>query len=507
MKKSIIAVMFGSLILGSCKTADIKPILVESLPAEWEEKKADYQADWESLDSRPVSDWFKDAKFGIFIHWGLYSVPAWAPPGVYAEWYQYWMEEGVTWGRDRNYGKAVRNYHYETYGPESEYKDFTKEFKVENFDPGSWADLFEKAGARYTVLTSKHHDGFALWPSDTADKTWERSWNSVSSGSGRDLVGELGRAVKEKGLKYGLYYSLYEWYNPLWRYPWKRSEYVSEHYIPQIKDLVTSYNPDLLWVDGEWGLKSERWKSPEFLSWLFNHVPDQNGFVINDRWGKGDRGIHGGYYTAEYGFGFQNDDHPWEECRGMGYSFGYNQTETADDYRSTEELLITLIDIVSRGGNLLLNIGPKADGTIPEIMVERLEEMGEWLDIYGDAIYGTRSWIRSCQWSGGEIPDPGKPEDYDIVKSTLDPDEGMAVKELFFTARENGAGEIETLYVIVPRLSGPALSVKQMDNIEVKEIRDLESGNILSFEHADGILEIDVRSIKKSLVALKLSIQ
>ena len=180
-----------------------------------------------------------------------------------------------------------------------------------------------------------------------------------------------------KGLHMGIYYSLYEWYNPLWLHD--KPRYVSEHLFPQFKDVVTHVEPDIIFSDGEWEMSSEEWRSPELLAWLFNESPVADKIVIDDRWGKDTRHKHGGYYTTEYTSGMQQADHPWEESRGMGASYGYNRNEALSDYHSGRELVMMLIDIVSRGGNLLLDIGPRADGHIPVIMEERLSQIGEWL--------------------------------------------------------------------------------------------------------------------------------
>ncbi len=340
---------------------------------------APYSATWESVDSRPNPQWFEDAKFGIFIHWGLYSVPAWGPKGKYAEWYWHDMQkkDGETW-----------KFHERTYGADFQYQDFVKDFKAELYNPQEWADLFSRSGAKYVVLTSKHHEGFCLWPSEHA---W--NWNSVDVGPHRDLAGELVDAVRGRNLKIGFYYSLYEWYNPLYKADVNR--YVDQHMLPQLKDLVVRYKPDLVWPDGEWDHPSSVWRSAEFLAWLFNESPVKDSVAVNDRWGKETRNVHGGFATPEYGGipeGKLIADGLWEECQGMGHSFGYNRNEGVDDYRSSTKLLHLLIDTVSRGGNLLLDIGPTADGRIPVIMQQRLVDMGEWLERNGEAIYGTHHW-------------------------------------------------------------------------------------------------------------------
>lgn len=352
-----------------------------------------YDANWLSIDSRAIPTWFTDAKFGIFIHWGLYSVPAWGPVGEewpvyskYAEWYWYRMQSDSS-----KVGDAFRAYHKKNYGPNYHYQDFVSGFKAELFRPEQWADLFAASGAKYVVLTSKHHEGFTLWPSREA---W--NWNALDVGPHRDLAGDLSKAVKAKGLHMGFYYSLYEWYNPLYRTD--VNKYVDNHMIPQLKDLVTTYRPDIVWTDGEWDHPSEVWKSTDFLAWLYNESPVKETVVVNDRWGKETRSKHGGYYTTEYDLVHDANSkamkitHPWEECRGIGGSFGYNRNENLHEYESSTSVVHMLIEKVARGGNLLLDIGPAADGTIPVIMQQRLMDIGAWLKQNGEAIYGTKSW-------------------------------------------------------------------------------------------------------------------
>jgi len=349
-----------------------------------------YSPDWESLDLRPCQSWFDEAKFGIFIHWGPYSVPAWAPKRrsvqrsgeAYAEWYGWAM---------RNPDSKQWAFHRRVYGENTDYRAFAELFKAEMFDPDQWASLFARSGARYVTLTSKHHDGYCLWPSSHSE-----GWNSVSVGPKRDLIADLKEKTDEKGLRFGLYYSLSEWDHPLYRT--NPSLYAKQHMIPQLKDLVIRYEPSLLFGDGEWSYPSDVWGTRDFLAWLFNESPVRDTIVINDRWGSETRNRHGGYYTSEYGHvdgrGTRVDiGHKWEENRGIGASFGYNRNEDLEDYLSEAELIHLLITIVSRGGNLLLGVGPTADGRIPVIMQERLIQLGDWLAVNGEAVYGTTAYV------------------------------------------------------------------------------------------------------------------
>lgn len=348
-----------------------------------------YAADWASLDKRPVPQWWQEAKFGIFIHWGVYAVPAYAPvdaANVYAKYSEHYDN------RLRTKNAAFTNFHARTYGAHTTYADFATQFRAEHFDPDQWAELFKKSGAKYVVLTSKHHDGFALWPSAFSPR-----WNSQFLGPHRDLAGDLMQAVRKQGLHMGYYYSLLEWGNPLYSKE-TIGRWVAEMNIPQMKELVTRYSPDIVWTDGEWDFTDEELRSVDFLAWLYNESPVKDTVVVNDRWGKKTRGLHGGHYTTEYDLihtGSSLDTqfmHPWEECRGIGGSFGFNRFETTEHYMSSAQCVESLIEKVSRGGNLLLNIGPQADGLIPVIMQERLLDMGKWLSVNGEAIYGTTAW-------------------------------------------------------------------------------------------------------------------
>ena len=423
-----------------------------------------YEANWDSLDRRPMPAWYADAKFGIFIHWGVYSVPAYAPVNKegetgYAEWY--W--NSLTTGRERaakdGKGNSTYQFHKRWFGDDFTYEKFAPLFRGEFYDPDQWAEIFRRAGARYIVPTSKHHDGFAMWPSEEANRTWGRPWNSTVVGPMRDLLGELTEAVRRKGLHMGLYYSLYEWYNPLWLTD--RPRYVREHMFPQFKDVVTRYKPDIIFSDGEWEMTSAEWRSPELLAWLFNESPVRDEVVVDDRWGKETRHVHGGYYTTEYTSGLAGGEHAWEESRGMGHSYGYNRMESLDDYHTSRELVLMLIDIVSRGGNFLLDIGPTADGRIPVIMQQRLMDLGSWLETNGEAIYGTRPWRNAHQWSDGNVPDMETGNRfmtrYEVTDFVDRKEKGTAVIEAFFTKKA------DTLYAILPHRPAGEFRLKDVN--------------------------------------------
>ena len=424
-------------------------LLALSPLAAWAEK---YEANWKSLDARPIPGWFDEAKFGIFIHWGVYSVPAWGLKGSYAEWY---------WDALQKKDSPTSIFHNKTYGPNFKYQDFASRFTAELFEPDQWADIFARSGARYVVLTSKHHEGFCLWPN--AD-SW--NWNSVDAGPHRDLCGDLAKAVRAKGLKMGFYYSLYEWFNPIYRMDFPR--FVREHFHPQFKDLVKRYQPSLIFADGEWDHTSAEWKSEELLAWLYNESPCREEVVIDDRWGKDTRSRHGGYYTTEYGEvggGTElNAARKFEECRGIGASFGYNRNETIDDYQSVYGLVCVLVNLVSKGGNLLLDIGPTGDGRIPVIMQQRLVELGEWLKVNGEGIYGTHPWKVTAE--GPTRPAKGADERRQVFQPS----------DIRFTTR-NGA-----VYVICLALPAGEIRIKSLGRSATPAAGEVRSVELLGSE-------------------------
>jgi alpha-L-fucosidase len=458
-----------------------------------------YQPSWESIDRRPTPAWFGDAKFGIFIHWGVYSVPAYAPviPGklAYAEWYWNAMTQGQQAGATNQVHTGTWAYHQKQYGADFHYQSFAPQFRAELFDPDHWADVFVRSGAKYVVLTSKHHEGFALWPSREASLTWRRPWNATEIGPRRDVLGDLTEAVRKRSLRMGYYYSLYEWYNPLYLYD--KPKYVQEHMFPQFKDLVTKYKPSIIFSDGEWDLPSAEWRSPELLAWLFNESPVKDEVVINDRWGKDSRHKHGGYWTTEYTPGMAGNAHAWEESRGMGFSYGYNRAERLEHYHTSRQLVTMLVDIVSRGGNFLLDIGPDADGTIPVVMEQRLVEMGQWLAVNGEAIYGTQPWKVAQQWSAGERPKIAYNAEfetaYDVTALVGKPAPGKAAIQAFFTAKGSD------VYAILPRWPGRQFRITE-SGLTPKSIALLGTTTPLKWKSAGGAVVVDLPELPEELL-------
>ncbi len=395
-----------------------------------------YEGTWESLRTHRVPSWYDDAKLGVFIHWGLYSVPGWAPrvPDIqqlllndgpkrvlrenpYAEWYLNSMQIK---------GGPTHEYHSRVYGVDYPYDNFAGTFN----DASSGAnleviaDLCQASGARYVVLTTKHHDGFALWPSSIPHPV------KGEYHAGRDLVGDLTEAVRAKRMRMGLYYSGgYDWpYNgavltttadAVLAAPQgpRYVEYVTAH----VRELIDRYEPSVLWNDISWppdpGL-------PELLASYYNAVEEG---VINDRWKEPDlprndvtdaiiRGAgavvqalwrfiperrkrltfappkHYDFRTPEYDVLGSATERKWELARGVGHSFGANRHEQPEDLLSETDLIQMFCDVVSKNGNLLIGVGPRPDGTIPELQQAPLRGLGDWLVANGEAIYGSRPW-------------------------------------------------------------------------------------------------------------------
>lgn len=358
-----------------------------------------YDPTWESLDSRPLPSWFDQAKFGIFIHWGVFSVPSFG-----SEWFWwYWQKE-----KRPKFVDFMNN----NYPPGFRYEDFGVQFTAKYFNANHWADILQASGAKYVVLTSKHHEGFTLWGSKYS---W--NWNAVDEGPKRDIVKELEVAVRNNtALRFGLYYSLFEWFHPLFLED-EASVFEKRHFptsktLPELYELVNKYQPDVLWADGDGGAPDHYWNSTGFLAWLYNESPVRNTVVTNDRWGAGSICQHGGYYTCSdrYNPGHLLP-HKWENCMTVDrFSWGYRREAGIGDYLTIEDLVKQLVQTVACGGNLLMNIGPTLDGIIPVIFEERLQQMGTWLKVNGEAIYETHPWRAQNDTATPDVWYTTKPE-------------------------------------------------------------------------------------------------
>lgn len=342
---------------------------------------AKYEPNWDSIDSRPLPEWYDQAKFGIFIHWGVFSVPSFG-----SEWFWwYWQKQKL---------KPYVDFMQKNYPPDFKYQDFAPMFTAEFFDAKQWTELFAASGAKYVVLTTKHHEGFTLWGSKTS---W--NWNAVDVGPKRDLVDEVVGALRANtDLRVGLYHSLFEWFNPLFEMD-AANEFTTNYFpmmksLPELYELVLKYKPEVLWSDGDGDAPDKYWNSTGFLAWLYNDSPVRDTVVTNDRWGYGSICTHGGYYTCDdrYLPGHLLK-HKWENCMTIDTkSWGYRRNAPLSDFLTIEQLVATLVETVSCGGNMLMNVGPTSDGMIAPIFEERLRQMGQWLKVNGEAIYNTTAW-------------------------------------------------------------------------------------------------------------------
>jgi alpha-L-fucosidase len=354
------------------------------------------------MTDRTLPAWFDDAKFGIFVHWTAAAVPAFAPVGPspfelaaeqgqeaafaqspYVEWYQ----NSLTID-----GSPVQRYHSATYG-DLPYDVFVREFLDghRGWSPHAWADLFQHAGAKYVVLVTKHHDGVLLWPSAHPNPHKHR-WQSE-----RDVVGELASAVRDRNMRFGTYYSggldwtfgglpITDFASMVGAIP--QSEEYLAYADAHWRELIDRYEPCVLWNDIGYPAAADL---DALFATYFDRVPDG---VVNNRfdWIRQSAGqVHADFLTPEY----STEGAPgrkWESTRGMGTSFGFNREEGDDDYLSADDLVRMVVEVVSHGGNLLLNVGPTGDGTIPFVQARRLLALGWWLQINGEAIYDTRPW-------------------------------------------------------------------------------------------------------------------
>ncbi|WP_422116161.1 alpha-L-fucosidase [Brachybacterium sp. UNK5269] len=348
-----------------------------------------------------VPAWYRDAKLGLFVHWGLYSVPAWADVldrsdvtaqnayarHQYAEWYANTV---------RIEGSPTRTRHREVFGLGHSYEDFADQWAPADGAAERIVHLAERAGARYVVPTSKHHDGFCLWDSATTPFTAARR------GAHRDLLEEFAGAVRAAGLRLGLYYSgAHDWhvtdFPPLTSndelFALRRNDpEFAAFAAAQLRELVDRFAPDLLWNDIDWP-DSGKYDGPDSLQQIFRDylaaVPEG---MVNDRWGVPAHGV----LTREYQDIESVQVEVFESTRGLGLSFGYNADESLEHALDGAELIRLLADVVSKNGNLLINVGPRADGSIPELQAAALEQLGRWLERHGAAIFATRPWMHEA---------------------------------------------------------------------------------------------------------------
>ncbi|HTJ49637.1 MAG TPA: alpha-L-fucosidase, partial [Cyclobacteriaceae bacterium] len=408
-----------------------------------------YQANWESLKKYECPEWFKDAKFGIFIHWGVYSVPAFG-----SEWYPRQMYQQ---------GSNEFKHHVEKYGLPNKfgYKDFIPLFKAEKFNADQWVDLFKKSGAKYIVPVAEHHDGFAMY------KTAFSKWNAFEMGPKRDIIGELATATRKQGLIFGLSsHRIEHWFfmnggrkfnsdviDPAYQDFYGPAREENETPSPEFMndwllrntELITNYQPQLFWFD--WWIEQPAMDPyrKSFASFYYNKGLEWNkGVVINYKNVAYPEGT--AVYDIERGSSKATKKYPWQTDTSVGKkSWGYIDGE---ENKKPNEIIDALIDIVSKNGNLLLNIGPKADGTITPEQQEVLLAIGKWLSVNGDGIYGSRPWITS-----GEGPTENIDEHIQFNEYKF---KGYQEKDIRFTTKDN------SLYAFVLDIPKEQIVIKSL---------------------------------------------
>ncbi|BDS05892.1 alpha-L-fucosidase [Oceaniferula spumae] len=390
------------------------------------ESKPPYDGSWQALQKMPVPAWFDDGKIGIFIHWGPYSVIGYrkggrgyaehVPKMIYEDPKHYYPYLKKRWGKTP---------------PEFGYKDIIPEFKAEKWDPDAWASLFKEVGAHYVVMTAEHHDGWANWDSDLTP------WNAVDKGPKRDLVGDLGKALKQQGLKYAPSYhrERHQSFFAQQKYkvdaqprediakeikhspeaaslygPFGTSKAYVDDYVARWKEIQTKYQPDFLWIDDIpiWtrdGNQVLQGKAKPEVQYFYDQCRTMITDFMNDGAARGAEvyvNNKGANRNWPDGVGCLEKDNlklkvigpKWQSCTTFGTSFGYLEN---DKYKTVESIIHEMVEVISRNGNFLVNIGPKADGTIPKPQLDRLHAMGKWLKTNGPAIYGSRYWKLSEQ--------------------------------------------------------------------------------------------------------------
>ena len=430
-----------------------------------------------------IPDWFKDAKLGIFIHWGVYAVPAYG-----SEWYPRKMYQK---------GDKVYEHHINTYGPHTEfgYKDFIPMFKAEKFNAEEWLSLFKESGAKYIVPVAEHHDGFSLYDSRF------NKWNSVNMGPMRDIIGEL----KEASLKHGLHFGLSShraenaWYfNGGLEFPSdvQDPEYKSlygeglkspggqtpdcpegagfnensiNNWLKHTYEIVDLYKPELFWFDWTVGKYPFRSTFYQFMAYYYNSALDWNkGVVVNTKFGYGDN-IQ--VFDIERGKSDKARDFPWQTDTSIGKkSWGYIEGE---ENKTPNQIIDDFVDIVSKNGNLLLNIGPKADGTITDEQQAVLREIGKWLQVNGAAIYATRPWEIATE---GSVT--GTSGAFSDNEETI-----YTAQDIRFTMKG------DKLYAISLAWTDDDIVIKSIgDDKSVKEVKMLGSDEALSWDQkSDGL--------------------
>jgi alpha-L-fucosidase len=374
----------------------------------------------ESIDAHQAPDWFKDAKFGMFIDWGPWSVAGWAPKkeksAMYPDWYEFRLDTD----------SAFIKYHEKNWGKDFKRDDFIPLFTAREFDPEKLVNTAVDAGMKYVVPFSKHHGGFCLWPSSFTQR------DAGDMGPQRDIIKPIVENCRKHGLKFGFYFSVEEWEYPLiaadgniklrlWetkktpsmeelekkvsgKIPVK--DFAKDYIVPQAVEFIDKYDPDLIWFDGEWTTEATELRTYEISSYFYNQAEGRKEVAVNDRYGIKDgnrlRFVRGDFFTSEYHSltdEKKKATHAWEECRGISQSFGYNWQDTEENVISSKAFIDMFVDIVARGGNLLLIVNLDGQGALPKTQGNRLLDIGKWLKVNGEGIYSTRSYVQQAEGS------------------------------------------------------------------------------------------------------------
>ncbi|WP_282135398.1 alpha-L-fucosidase [Seonamhaeicola maritimus] len=483
--KNYLLILF-SVVLVSCGSKEKK----QETDNKTEKEAITYAADWESLKQHQTPDWFLDAKFGIYCHWGPYSVPAYE-----TEWYAHWMYVNADNPEARK-GKAhkIYDYHVKTYGPLDKfgYKDFIPMFKAEKFDAAEWADLFEKAGAKFAGPVSEHADGFAMWDSQLTE------WDAKDMGPKRDIMGELAEEIRKRDMKFIATFHrqwLFGWY-PTWdettdasdpkyaglygpklkkgdnkmprskhdidngveKYYPVADQTFNDDWLNRLKEIIDKYDPDLVWFDNKMDIVSEEHRKG-FLQYYYNEA-EKKGQEVVSTYKFYDFAEGSAVYDLERARMSEKKEFPWLTDDSIDWKAWCHISDP--DYKSTNRLIDFLVDVVSKNGAVLLNITPRADGTIPEPVKERLLEMGQWLKVNGEAIYGTRTF---------EIYGEGDAKVVEGHLSERNNDDNTA-KDIRFTTKG------DTLYAIAldwPESNELVInSLKKGNNLLTKEIKSID---------------------------------
>jgi alpha-L-fucosidase len=445
-----------------------------------------FRPDWTSLQEYRSPKWYDEARFGIFIHWGVYSVPAFG-----SEWYSRNMYKE---------GSPEYQHHRDTYGPQDRfgYKDLIPLFKADKFDARAWARLFREAGARYVVPVAEHHDGFAMYDSQLS------GWTAAKMGPKRDVLGELRTAIREEGLHFGVssHRAEHNWFFDLGRRvpsdvndPSNASLYgpAQDHiamkadadldddwtyvapawlddWLARTAELVTRYEPELVYFDWWVGHPAFRNTVPKFLAYYYNQGATRGGVVVDYK--LGGFAPNAGTLDIERGQLTDIQERVWQTDTSISNeSWGYVEHDT---YKTPAAIIHLLADVVSKNGNLMLNVGPRADGTIPEEAQKTLREVGAWLKVNGEAIYASKPWTRFGEGptavAGGSLQETNtKP---------------FTAEDFRFTTRH---GQLYAIELGWPE-SGEALIRSLTPQTLVCQVRLLASGEIIPFtQDADGL--------------------